>query len=197
MLFTWVPPLGHHIIRQSVKSWICLLVAIAIVIALPFILQPLLSGIVTDEELDLWIPAHFGFIITCFTALFVLYEILVYLHYRKVWIGGEEGEAPIIKRLASRALLRHTPRTLFYPRAKTNVAAMPSLFSGHFISFYGESFKILNERETEVVIAHEVAHLKHMDRVSALVLVTTGIIFSVYFSALIVACVASIILQDR
>lgn len=191
MLYTWVPQLDRHIKKQVIKSWLYFLTAVAIVVLLPYILHPLLSDIVTADELSVWMHAHLGFIAFSLVAILILYELQIYQHYRKIWRAHEQHGVAIMERLASKALLRHTPRTLLCPKTEMNVAAMTSLFGGHFVAFYGKSSELLNEREKEAVIGHEIAHLKHGDRASALILLSMGIVLNAYCFALFAASLSA------
>jgi len=192
MLFTWVPQLGRHILWQQRKSQIYLLLSVGFIIPLPLILHPVIKDVILDDLAAEWAQAHLWFALACFVGVLVGYELLVFFFsLRHRWPPGTlYSDSIALHRLSAKALLRRAPRMMFTNDSKTlNIGIVTSFASGHFIFFPMRAAEVLNEREQEVVIAHEIAHAKHIDRAGDLFFWASGLIFEVYFFAFVVTAI--------
>ena len=182
MLFTWHPGLGAHIVRQYLSTWVFVAagIAIALVYAFPFALQ----FIVYPYHIpDLWLHFHNVVIIfSMFTSVVSMecYRILKtkdvdLLSPQHIRIKG------VVSDLANRASLRLVPRvSMSISERWLRPVVIQHTFSRSEIILNTNVIEILDEREMDAVLAHEIAHVKHCDMPLRTFFVASMVVFTSY-----------------
>ncbi len=185
MFFTWLPQLGKHIVEQYMKSWVAVVLGIGITAAVPWFTLPIVKDAMDTDITATWMYGHVLFMGFCFIGVFILHELGSAIHF--MWFLRNHNRThpsiTVVRRIAEKGMLRHTPRILETGDKQTNAGALTSFVCGHYIIFAGKALKVLNERQQETVIAHEIAHIKHGDRMGRLVFGMTAGMTYVYMAA--------------
>ena len=174
MLWTSVPQLRWHVVRQVLLSWL----AIAAMAAL-FIYQPAIvryvhglllgSGFVSGEYEQRVLEQFFAY---GWWSLLVAWGSLELGGFMLVWrYKAKPHEYPEfqarLRHLAEQAGVR--PPTLIVLRGAgrlVNAAATQSVLTGPKVVVMGDIVETLTDPEEDYVTAHELSHIKHLDVVA-------------------------------
>ncbi|MEN9561027.1 MAG: hypothetical protein RIQ56_300 [Candidatus Parcubacteria bacterium] len=169
MLFTYIKGVMGHVMWQWLKGWLILLAMAGLFIYIPEI-TAWVAGVLKG-----WGYAPDGFEAKAFDNQRKVLFWSALLSWLSIEFQGwtllkrqahrfEEPEVQqMVAALAKKARLWRMPTVITLPEGMVNAAATESLIWGNKVVVMGEIAQVLKKDELEVVLAHETAHLKHLD----------------------------------
>ena len=192
-----------HILWQFAKGWAFLLTMIALVWGMPYI-APRVFEIIWGQHVYVQNPMasqqelFWIFWIFCAFLYFTLWAVCeINWHVARVsYVASPPVNAKIVelaKNIAKRAGLPCAPNLIHGPDKEYVNAYVQSNFMNRCDIIIGKSMiSILEEREVEAVLAHEIAHIKHYDTLAYILVEAGTIFFSIFVLVMMTVVCADI-----
>lgn len=168
MLWTWVPGLGWHIIKQTAKSWSYFIIMGVIFWFLPVVVAVVL-GTAPTTRVGTVLKNHFLMVVGGYVFMLMGYQAAgAYWRKRRQRIVNSPELEEMVAVLSERAGFPQSP-TIVVTDGQVNAAASATL-SERFLILMGGIEHLLTTRAAMGVIGHELAHLKHRDNFATMLI---------------------------